>query len=69
VGTVSSYAAIGSTSPKMCSHCHLVTPSGAHDVCHACSVALRAEARRGLDELETFLGGWAGLERPLGDED
>jgi uncharacterized paraquat-inducible protein A len=53
----------------MCSHCHLVTPSGAHDVCHACSVALRAEARRGLDELETFLGGWAGLERPLGDED
>jgi hypothetical protein len=52
----------------MCSHCHLATPSGVHDVCHACAVALRAEARRGLDEIEAFLGGWSELELPLGDE-
>jgi hypothetical protein len=53
----------------MCNHCHLVTPSGAHDMCHACALALRAEARRGLDEIEEFLGGWSELERLLGGED
>jgi hypothetical protein len=38
----------------MCAHCHLTTP-GAQDVCHACAIALRAETRRGLREIEEFL--------------
>jgi hypothetical protein len=32
----------------MCVRCHLVTPCGTHDVCHACAITLRAEIRRGL---------------------
>jgi len=53
----------------MCVRCHLVTPCGAHDVCHACAIALRAEIRRGLHAIEEYLGGWSKLERWLTDED
>jgi hypothetical protein len=53
----------------MCTHCHLATPSGAHEVCHACAIAVRAEARRGLDAIESFLHGWSELERWLDDQE
>ena len=56
-------------SADMCNHCHLATPRGAHEVCHACAIAVRAEARRGIDAIEDFLGGWSELERWLDDED
>jgi hypothetical protein len=53
----------------MCTHCHLTTPRGMHDVCHACAVALRGEARRGLEAIEEYLDGWSLLERWLADEE
>jgi hypothetical protein len=52
----------------MCAHCHLTTP-GAHDVCHACAIALRAETRRGLRELEEYLEFASGAERWLSGEE
>jgi hypothetical protein len=52
----------------MCAHCHLTTP-GAYDVCHACAIALRAETRRGLREIEVFLELASFLERGLADEE
>ncbi|HSE81600.1 MAG TPA: hypothetical protein VLA87_07880 [Gaiellaceae bacterium] len=51
----------------MCINCRLTTPNGSHDVCHACAVALRSEARRGLDALEQYLRRYD-LER-LADEE
>jgi uncharacterized paraquat-inducible protein A len=53
----------------MCIHCHLVTPGGAEDLCHACAVELRAEARRGLAAIEAYLGAWYDLERSARDDD
>jgi hypothetical protein len=53
----------------MCTHCRLATPCGAHAVCHACAIALRAEARRGLCAIEEYLDGWARLERWLAEQD
>jgi hypothetical protein len=52
----------------MCAHCHLTTPS-AHDVCHACSIALRAETRRGLRAIEEYLEGMSDPERWLAEEE
>ena len=52
----------------MCISCRLITPSGSHEVCHACAVAIRSEARRGLDKLEEYLR-WSELERWLAEED
>jgi uncharacterized paraquat-inducible protein A len=52
----------------MCAHCHLTTP-GAEDVCHACAIALRAETRRGLREIEAFLQLASAPERWLADEE
>lgn len=52
----------------MCAKCHLVTPCGGHDVCHACAIALRAEIRRGLHAIEEYLSGWSKLERWLAGE-
>lgn len=52
----------------MCVRCNLVTPCGAHDVCHACAIALRAEIRRGLNAIEEYLSGWSKLERGLAGE-
>jgi hypothetical protein len=51
----------------MCAHCQLTTP-GADDVCHACSIALRAELRRGLRAIEEYLEGISRPERSLTDE-
>jgi hypothetical protein len=53
----------------MCKHCHLAAPCGPEKVCHACAVALRAEARRGLDAIERYLDEWALLGRWLADEE
>ena len=53
----------------MCTHCHLATPRGEHDVCHSCAIALRAEARRGLDELQRYLAECALFDGLLGDEE
>lgn len=47
----------------MCSHCQLAMPSGPKRVCHACAVALRAEARRGLAQIERYLNERDLLER------
>jgi uncharacterized paraquat-inducible protein A len=55
-------------SSDMCAHCHLTTP-GAQDVCHACAIALRAETRRGLREIEEFLELASAPERWLADEE
>ena len=52
----------------MCAHCHLTTP-GAHDVCHACAIALRAETRRGLRAIEEFLEGLSTPERWHAEEE
>jgi len=51
----------------MCSQCRLATPKDADQVCHACSIAIRAETRRGLRAIEEHLGDWAQLERWLDD--
>ena len=51
----------------MCANCQLTTPRDTHDVCHACAIALRAEARRGLSQLEEYLQ-WSELERWLEEE-
>jgi hypothetical protein len=53
----------------MCTHCHLTTPRGTHDVCHACAIALRADVRRGLDAIEEYLGDWSEFERWLSQEE
>jgi hypothetical protein len=37
-------------------------------VCHACAIEIRREARRGLDQLEEFLG-WSEYERWLFEEE
>ena len=52
----------------MCTHCHLTTPRGTHDVCHACAIALRADVRRGLDAIEEYLR-WSEFERWLSQEE
>lgn len=70
--TIASYPSIRLyvyRSADMCNHCHLVIPRGAHEVCHACAIALRAEIRRGLHAIEEYLGGWSQLERWLADQD
>jgi hypothetical protein len=53
----------------MCSYCRLVTPGGAHKVCHACAIAIREETRRGLHAIEEYLGDWSELERWLADQE
>jgi hypothetical protein len=53
----------------MCTHCRLATPCGAHAVCHACAIALRAEVRDGLRAIEEHLFAWADFERWLAHED
>lgn len=53
----------------MCTNCNLITPRGAHDICHACAVSLRAEARRGLEAIEEYLDGWSLLQRWGADEE
>jgi hypothetical protein len=53
----------------MCKHCQLATPCGPDQVCHACAVALRAEARRGFDQLQRYLDERALFERWLADEE
>lgn len=53
----------------MCKHCHLTTPCGGRDLCHACSMRLRADARRGLAAIEDYLGAWSEFESWLRDED
>jgi hypothetical protein len=52
----------------MCVRCHLVTPCGTHDVCHACAISLRAEIRRGLRAIEEYLDDWSRLDRWLAGE-
>lgn len=52
----------------MCTHCNLTTPRDKHDVCHACAITLRQEARRGLHEIEEYLR-WSELERWLHQEE
>lgn len=52
----------------MCVKCHLVTPCGTHDVCHACAITLRAEIRRGLRAIEEYLSDWSRLDRWLAGE-
>jgi hypothetical protein len=49
----------------MCKHCQLTTPLGAHDLCHACSIRVRSDVRRGVDALEQYLGVWSEFERWL----
>lgn len=53
----------------MCKHCNLSTPCGGHELCHACSMQVRADARRGLDAIEDFLGEWSEFERWLREQD
>jgi hypothetical protein len=53
----------------MCISCRLTTPHGTHDVCHACAVALRSEARRGLDAIKKYLDERSQFERWLADEE
>lgn len=53
----------------MCTHCHLATPGGdSREVCHACAIAVRSEARQGLAKLEDYLV-WSELERWLSQEE
>ncbi|MGE5690928.1 MAG: hypothetical protein ACM33B_10275 [Pseudomonadota bacterium] len=52
----------------MCTHCRLQTPRGASELCPACAIDLRVETRRGLEELERHLCGWADFERWLSDQ-
>jgi hypothetical protein len=52
----------------MCTHCRLAIPRGAHETCHACAIALRAEIRRGLQALEEYLDWRLELERWLAGE-
>jgi hypothetical protein len=53
----------------MCAHCRLTIPRGAEELCPACAIEARVEARRGLGELELLLGGWAELQRRLDEDD
>jgi uncharacterized paraquat-inducible protein A len=55
-------------SADMCTHCHLTTPRGTHDVCHACAIALRADVRRGLDAIQEYLW-WSEFGRWLSQEE
>lgn len=55
-------------SADMCTHCHLTTPRGTHDVCHACAIALRADVRRGLDAIQEYLR-WSEVARWLSQEE
>ena len=69
MATIVHYPAIRpDCSADMCVKCHLVTPCGGHDVCHACAIALRAEIRRGLHAIEEYLSGSSKLERWLAGE-
>jgi hypothetical protein len=52
----------------MCIHCQLAAPQGAHEICHACAIALREEARGGLRALEEHLDSILRLERWLAGE-
>jgi hypothetical protein len=53
----------------MCKHCNLTTPCGGHELCHACSIRVRADARRGLDAIEDYLGALSELECLLREQD
>ena len=53
----------------MCKHCNLSTPCGGHELCHACSIRVRADARRGLDAIEDYHCAWSEFERWLRDRD
>ena len=53
----------------MCKHCNLSTPCGGHELCHACSIRVRADARRGLDAIEDYLGAWSEFERWLREQE
>jgi uncharacterized paraquat-inducible protein A len=55
-------------SADMCTHCHLTTPRGTHEVCHACAIALRADVRRGLDAIQEYLR-WSEVARWLSQEE
>ena len=56
-------------SAEMCNHCGLTTPSSLNEVCHACAVAVRSEARRGLRAIEEYLDGWSELDRWRSDDE
>jgi hypothetical protein len=43
----------------MCTRCKLTVPKGAGAYCPACAIELRVETRRGLDEIDRYLGVWA----------
>lgn len=53
----------------MCTHCHLAAPCGPENVCHACAVALRAEARRGFDAIQRYLDELALIQRGFDAEE
>jgi len=53
----------------MCKHCHLTTPRGTHELCHACSMRLRSDARRGVSAIEEYLDAWSGFERWLAEQE
>ena len=46
----------------MCTRCKLTVPKGADAYCPACAIELRVESRRGLDELDRYLGVWAAFD-------
>jgi hypothetical protein len=57
----------------MCSRCKLTVPTGADAYCSACAIDLRLESRRGLEQLDCYLGVWADFDdwitnRMPGDE-
>jgi len=67
LGAIAPYPGFEDRFVDMCSQCRLATPKDADQVCHACSIAIRAETRRGLRAIEEHLGDWAQLERWLDD--
>ena len=46
----------------MCTRCKLTVPTGAEAYCAACAIELRVESRRGLEELDRYLGSWAAFD-------
>ncbi len=46
----------------MCTRCKLTVPAGADAYCPACAIELRVESRRGLDDLDRYLGAWAAFD-------
>ncbi|HET9214127.1 MAG TPA: hypothetical protein VFN93_05185 [Gaiellaceae bacterium] len=49
----------------MCTRCRLATPRGAQELCPSCAIDLRVDVRRGLEDIDAYLGGWAEFERWL----